>query len=41
MWYHLHAESKKQKNDASELVYKTVTDSQTQRTNLQLPEGKG
>ena len=29
------------KNDANELIYKTETDSQTQKTNLQLPKGKG
>ena len=28
-------------NDTHELIYKTGTDSQTQRTNLWLPEGKG
>ena len=25
----------------NELIYKTETDSQTQKTNLQLPKGKG
>ena len=29
------------KNDTNELVYKTETDSQTSKTNLWLPEGKG
>ena len=29
------------KNDAIELVYKTETDSQTQKINLWLPKGKG
>ena len=29
------------KNDTNELVYKTQTDSQTWKTNLWLPEGKG
>ena len=29
------------KNDTNELIYKTVTDSQTQKTNLWLPKGKG
>ena len=29
------------KNDAIELVYKTETDSQIQKTNLWLPKGKG
>ena len=28
------------KNDINELIYKTETDSQTQKTNLQLPKGK-
>ena len=27
------------KNDTSELIYKTEIDSQTQKTNLQLPKG--
>ena len=27
-------------NDTNELIYKTETDSQTQKTNLQLPKGK-
>ena len=31
--------SKKQ-NDTDELIYKTETDSQTQKTNLWLPKGK-
>ena len=30
-----------QKNDTKELTYKTETDSQTQKTNLWLPVGKG
>ena len=29
------------KYDANELIYKTETDSQTQKTNLWLPKGKG
>ena len=29
------------KYDSNELIYKTETDSQTQKTNLQLPKGKG
>ena len=29
------------KNDTNELIYKTETDSQTQRTNLWLPGGNG
>ena len=29
------------KNDINELIYKTETDSQTQKTNLWLPKGKG
>ena len=28
------------KNDTNELIYKTETDPQTQKTNLQLPKGK-
>ena len=28
------------KNDTNELIYKTETDSQTQKTNLQLPKRK-
>ena len=28
------------KNDTNELIYKTETDSQIQKTNLQLPKGK-
>ena len=38
-WYRLHVESKK--NDTNELIYKIETDSQTQKTNLWLPKGKG
>ena len=38
MWYHLYGELKK-KNDTNELIYKS--DSQTQKTNFQLPKGKG
>ena len=30
-----------QKNDINELIYKTETDAQTQKTNLWLPKGKG
>ena len=29
------------KNDRNELIYKTETDSQNQKTNLWLPKGKG
>ena len=29
------------KNNASESIYKTKTDSQTRKTNLWLPKGKG
>ena len=29
------------KNNTNELIYKTEIDSQTQKTNLQLPKGKG
>ena len=29
------------KNSKNELIYKTETDSQTQKTNLWLPKGKG
>ena len=29
------------KNDTNELIYKTEIDSQTQKTNLWLPKGKG
>ena len=29
------------RNDTNELIYKTETDPQTQRMNLQLPRGKG
>ena len=39
IWYHLYVESKK--NDINELIYKTKTDSQTSKTNLWLPKGKG
>ena len=35
----LYVESKK--NDTNELIYKTEADSQTQKTNLWLPKGKG
>ena len=31
----------KSKNGTNELVYKTETDPQTQKTNLWLPKGKG
>ena len=30
-----------QKNDTNELIYKTEINSQTQKTHLWLPEGKG
>ena len=30
----------KKKNDTTELIYKTETDSQTQKINLWLPKGK-
>ena len=32
---------KKEKKDTNELIYKTETDSQTQKTILWLPKGKG
>ena len=32
---------KKKKIGTNELIYKTETDSQTQKTNLRLPKGKG
>ena len=38
--YHLYVESKK-KIDTNELIYKTGADSQTLKTNLWLPKGKG
>ena len=38
IWYHLYVESK---DNTSESIYKTETDSQTQKTNLCLPKGKG
>ena len=38
--HHLYVESKKQR-DTNELVYKTEIDSQTQKTSLWLPKGKG
>ena len=38
MRYHLHAESKK--NDTNEFIYKTETDSQTQKRIFWLPKGK-
>ena len=37
--YHLHVESKK--NQINKLIYTTGTDSQTEKTNLSLPKGKG
>ena len=37
--YHLYVKSKK--NDTNELIYKTETDAQTQKTDLLLPKGKG
>ena len=42
-WYLLHVESKKKKKKTVQmnLIYKTDTDSQPQKTNLWLPEGKG
>ena len=36
-YYHLYVESKK--NYTNEFIYKTETDSQTLKTNLQLPKG--
>ena len=39
IWYHLYVESKR--NDTNGLIYKTETDSQTLKTNLRLPKGKG
>ena len=38
-WYNLYVESKK--NYTNELIYKTETDSQTQKMNSWLTEGKG
>ena len=38
-WYNLYVESKK--NYTYELIYKTETDSQTQKMNSWLTEGKG
>ena len=38
-WYHLYAESKKK--NTNELIYKTETDSQTEKTSLWLPKGYG
>ena len=37
VWYHLWNLEK----DTNELIYKTETDSQTQKTNSWLPKGKG
>ena len=31
----------KKKTNTNELIYKTEVDSQTQKTNLELPKGKG
>ena len=42
--FHLYVESKKKKEkekDINELISKTERDSQTQKTNLRLPKGKG
>ena len=33
--------NRKKKSDTNELTYKTATDSQTKKTNLWLPKGKG
>ena len=38
VWYHLYMESKNNTNDS---IYKTETDSQTQKTNLRLLKGRG
>ena len=38
MWYCLYMEF--EKKDTDELIYKTETDSQTQKTSLWLPKGK-
>ena len=37
--YHLYVKSKKK--DTDKFIYKTERDSQTQKTNLWLPKGKG
>ena len=39
--YHDTAYMRNQKSDTNELIYKTETDSQNQKTNLWLPKGKG
>ena len=39
IWYHLHVEFLK--HGTNKLIYKTETDSQTYKTNLWLPKGKG
>ena len=39
IWYCLYVESKE--NDTDEFIYKTETYSQTEKTNLWLPKGKG
>ena len=39
-WYYWYKESKKKK-DKNELIYKTGADSETYRTNIWLPKGKG
>ena len=38
--YHDTAYMRNQKSDTNELIYKTETDSQNQKTNLWLPKGK-
>ena len=37
IWYHLYVESK---NNVNEIIYKTETDSQMQKTHWWLPKGK-
>ena len=39
IWCHLYVEPKKKNTNAS--IYKSETDSQTWKTNLQLPKGEG
>ena len=37
----LTCEISKKKTNTNELIYKTEVDSQTQKTNLELPKGRG
>ena len=39
--YHISLTCRIYKNDINEFIYKTDTDSQTSKTNLWLPKGKG